>query len=160
MRPEDINRLIDNTVEIAKNDYDLKKKYDFRYIRITRDYDPDLKPVVCTAMEIEQVILNLLKNAAQAMAGKQQKSPEIVLRTRREGAYIRIEVRDNGPGMDRKTGKRIFEPFYTTKSIGMGTGLGLSVSYFIITGNHKGMMSVESEPGKGAAFIIQLPSTQ
>ncbi len=162
MTPADINRLIDNTLELAKNDYDLKKKYDFRYIRIIRDYDPGLKSVVCTVMEIEQVILNLLKNAAQAMteAGEKHKSPEIILRTRMEGAYIRIEVRDNGPGMDRKTCKRIFEPFYTTKSIGMGTGLGLSVSYFIITGNHKGMMSVESDPGKGAAFIIQLPSTQ
>jgi len=162
MAPADINRLLDSTVELAKNDYDLKKKYDFRYIRIIRDYDPHLKPLVCTATEIEQVILNLLKNAAQAMAEirKKGEEPKIILRTRGEGAYIRIEVRDNGPGMDRKTRKRIFEPFYTTKNIGMGTGLGLSVSYFIITDNHKGMMSVESDPGKGAAFIIQLPSKQ
>ena len=70
---------------------------------------------------------------------------------------IRIEIKDNGPGMDEETRSKIFDPFFTTKPIGIGTGLGLSVSYFIITQNHQGKIEVISEPGKGATFIIRLP---
>ena len=70
---------------------------------------------------------------------------------------LHMEIEDNGPGMDEKTRKRIFEPFFTTKPVGVGTGLGLSVSYFIITENHGGEMSVESTPGSGTKFIILLP---
>jgi signal transduction histidine kinase len=66
-------------------------------------------------------------------------------------------VEDNGPGMSEEVRRRIFEPFFTTKEPGVGTGLGLSVSYMIITNNHKGTISAESEPGKGARFIIRLP---
>ncbi|HPA48488.1 MAG TPA: ATP-binding protein, partial [bacterium] len=80
-----------------------------------------------------------------------------VLRTMREDEAVRIEVEDNGPGMDERVQKRVFEPFFTTKPVGQGTGLGLSVSYFIITENHGGSMSVESQPGEGARFIIRLP---
>ena len=70
---------------------------------------------------------------------------------------MRIEVEDNGPGMDEETRKRVFEPFFTTKAVGVGTGLGLSVSYFIITSHHSGTMSVETAPGRGARFILHLP---
>jgi signal transduction histidine kinase len=68
-----------------------------------------------------------------------------------------MEIEDNGPGMDEATRRRVFEPFFTTKPIGVGTGLGLSVSYFIITENHNGEMEVESQPESGAKFIIRLP---
>ncbi len=157
----DINKLLDNTIELAANDYDLKKKYDFRYVVIIRDYAPHLTEVPCIVTEIEQVILNLLKNSAQAMGEIKERTntSKIILRTRKEAEHMQIEVQDNGPGMDEKTRTRIFEPFFTTKSVGVGTGLGLSVSYFIITKNHKGSMSVESEPGRGAKFIIRLPLT-
>ena len=70
---------------------------------------------------------------------------------------VQIEIEDNGPGMDEKTRVRVFEPFYTTKPVGIGTGLGLSVSYFIITTNLKGTMLVHSEKGKGTTFEIALP---
>ena len=70
---------------------------------------------------------------------------------------LRIEIEDNGPGMDKTIQSRIFEPFFTTKPVGVGTGLGLSVSYFIITQNHGGSMDVISSPGKGSNFIIRLP---
>ena len=70
---------------------------------------------------------------------------------------LSIEIEDNGPGMDLHTRKKIFEPFFTTKPNGIGTGLGLSVSYFIITENHSGEITVESTPGKGTKFIIVLP---
>ncbi len=68
-----------------------------------------------------------------------------------------MEIEDNGPGMDEESRKRVFEPFYTTKPVGEGTGLGLSVSYFIITENHGGEMAVESQIGSGTKFIIRLP---
>jgi PAS domain S-box-containing protein len=159
MTETDIHKLLDNTLELAANDYDLRKKYDFRYISIVREYDPELTQIICTATEIEQVVLNLLKNSAQAMAEIKGflSEPKIILRTRKDGNYAQIEVQDNGPGMDEKTRTRIFEPFYTTKGVGVGTGLGLSVSFFIIANNHKGVLSVESEPGRGAKFIIRLP---
>jgi len=140
----------------------LKKKYDFKTIDIRRDYEQGLPTVNITETEIEQVFLNLFKNAAQAMADKDfgDERPNITLRTRKEGKFVRIEVEDNGPGMDEDVRKRVFEPFYTTKRVGLGTGLGLSVSYFIIARNHEGEFLVESEPGKGSKFIIRLPSVE
>ena len=68
-----------------------------------------------------------------------------------------IEVEDNGPGMNDAVRSRVMEPFFTTKSVGLGTGLGLSVSYFIIKDGHDGEMTVESAPGKGSLFSIRLP---
>ena len=81
----------------------------------------------------------------------------IRLRTRRDGGFARIEVEDNGPGMDEATRKRAFEPFFTTKEEGVGTGLGLSVSYFIVTEQHKGSISVAPSEGGGCCFTIRLP---
>ncbi|MEZ4527726.1 MAG: cache domain-containing protein [Desulfobacterales bacterium] len=159
MAPADLALLLDKTVELAAHDYDLKKKYDFRQIEIIRDFPENFPKVNCVATEIEQVILNLLRNAAHAMSSKRdpQRPSLISLRLRKEGDNARIEVADNGPGMEEKIRRRIFEPFFTTKEVGQGTGLGLSVSYFIITSNHKGSMHVESEPGKGSCFVIHLP---
>lgn len=129
---------------------------------IIRDYAHQLTEVPCIVTEIEQVILNLLRNSAQAMAEikERKNTSKIILRTKREAEHVQIEIQDNGPGMDEKIRTRIFEPFFTTKTVGLGTGLGLSVSYFIITKNHRGTMSVESEPGRGAKFIIRLPLTR
>ena len=152
-----LEEMLETVLRLAASDYDLKKKYDFKRIAIQRDYDPALRLVYCDKTEIEQVILNLLKNAAQAMAEEGTPAPVITLRTRRETDYALIEVIDNGPGMDEKTLKRIFEPFFTTKEVGAGTGLGLSVSYFIVTEQHNGRLSVLSKPGQGARFSIRLP---
>jgi len=161
-----LSKLIDKSLELAGNDYDLKKKYDFRHIEIVRHDQPGLPEVPVVASEIEQVLLNLLKNGAQAMSeylgsdeagSRSDPPPRFVISTAFEDTWARIEVADNGPGMNDEIKKRIFEPFFTTKPIGAGTGLGLSVSYMIITNNHKGLMEVESEPGKGAKFIIRLP---
>ncbi len=158
--PVDLREMLETVLRLAASDYDLKKKYDFKRITIKRDYDPALRLVYCDKTEIEQVILNLLKNAAQAMAEESIPMPVITLHTRREAIYALIEVIDNGPGMDEKTLKRIFEPFFTTKEVGAGTGLGLSVSYFIITEQHNGRLSVMSKPGQGARFSIRLPLTR
>lgn len=157
--PADLADLVDTTIDLAASDYDLKKKYDFKQVQIERDYDPTVGSVECDKTEIEQVVLNLIKNAAQAMAEHPSgdRTPKIVLRIRAEPDYARIEVIDNGPGMNEQTRNRVFEPFFTTKEVGVGTGLGLSVSYFIITDQHGGKLNVESAPGEGARFIIRLP---
>jgi PAS domain S-box-containing protein len=158
MAPNNLTELIDNVLELAGKDYDLKKRYDFRKIEIIKEFDSNLPLVPCTETEIEQVILNLINNSAWAVANeKSDDPPQIRLRVNVENQMARIEIEDNGPGMDEATRKKIFEPFFTTKPVGEGTGLGLSVSYMIITNNHQGTMEVVSELGKGTKFIIQLP---
>ena len=151
--------LIDKTLELAATDFDLKKHFDFKTIEIQKKYGKDVPLVPCEGAKIQQVILNILRNGAQAMQEVKTKKPIFIVGTRLEKfqKMVCIEIEDNGPGMEEKTMKRIFEPFFTTKPVGVGTGLGLSVSYFIITENHGGEMTVESTPGQGTKFIIRLP---
>ncbi len=155
----DLNAIIEKSIEIASKDYDFPKQYDFRNIKISTDYDKELPKIYCVETEIQQVILNLLKNSAQAILsmGEIDFEPEIRIATFREGDFAVTMVYDNGPGMNEGTIKRIFEPFYTTKDVGAGTGLGLSISYYIVTSHHKGIITAESKQGEGAAFIIKLP---
>jgi len=156
-----IEDLLDTSVQLAANDYDLKKKYDFRTIEIVRDYGDGVPPVPCIVTKLEQVFLNLLKNAAHALAEFHAGDrPRITLRTRLQKNNVRIEIEDNGPGIPEDVRRRVFEPFFTTKEVGTGTGLGLSVSFFIVADNHGGTIEVESEPAQGARFIITLPLNQ
>jgi PAS domain S-box-containing protein len=157
--PVHFPHLIDTVIRLAANDYDLKKHYDFKRIKIVRQFDPEVEVIRCDRSKMEQVLLNLIKNSAQAMAfaDRDNPNPTLTIQTAQENHHVRIDIADNGPGMDEQTRRRAFEPFFTTKEVGVGTGLGLSVSYFIITKQHKGTMSVESAPGKGARFIIRLP---
>jgi PAS domain S-box-containing protein len=153
-----LEQVLEQAVELASSDYDLKKQYDFKRIRIVREYAPDLPAVPVTILELEQVLLNLLKNAAQALAFVQkERQPCITLRTRVSGDWAVIEVEDNGPGIPKELQRRIFEPFFTTKEVGIGTGLGLSVSYAIITNNHHGRLEVSSQPDEGTCFTMHLP---
>lgn len=155
----DLTELLDKTIELAWNDYDMNQKYDFRKIKIIKEYDPSPISLFVTETELEQVVLNLLRNSAYEMATRQpEKSSQIILRTRKEYETITIEIEDNGPGMDEETQKKIFDPFFTTKPPGKGTGLGLAVSFMIINAHHHGTLKVESELGKGATFIIKLPT--
>jgi len=151
--------LIEKTLKLAQNHYNLKKKYDFQQIKIEHEVEPDFPMVVCEESKIIQVVFNIIQNAAEAMhqGEKSIKKPTLIFRLNRDKGMARIEIEDNGPGMDEETRKRVFEPFYTTKPEGVGTGLGLSVSYFIITENHGGEIVVESRPGSGTKFIIFLP---
>ncbi|WP_461208567.1 PAS domain-containing sensor histidine kinase [Desulfocurvus sp. DL9XJH121] len=155
----DLAAIADRALTLARNDYDLKKNFDFKRIKVNVFADQDLEPVTCTETEIEQVLLNLLRNAAQAMAeaGPPVAEPRIDVRLLRRKNGVRIEVQDNGPGIPEDIRNRIFEPFFTTKGPDVGTGLGLSVSYFIVTKGHDGEMSVQSAPGEGARFVIDLP---
>ncbi|WP_051243098.1 PAS domain S-box protein [Azohydromonas australica] len=158
--PERVDQMLDAVVRLAASDYDLKKQYDFKQIEVVRHYDPELPAVPCARTEIEQVLLNLVKNAAQAMAEGGRRPSRLTLRTAREDDAVRIDIEDNGPGIETAAQRRIFEPFYTTKPVGIGTGLGLSVSYFIITDHHKGSLALESTPGEGSCFTIRLPLRQ
>ena len=156
-----IDKVLDQTLGIVIKDFDLKKHMDFKKIKIQRHYDADLPETPCDRGKLQQVFFNILKNGAQAMMENlKNREPEFRIATLREGNSVVIEIEDNGPGMDETVKARIFEPFYTTKSVGAGTGLGLYISYFIIVENHKGSITVESVPGKGTNFIIRLPLQQ
>ncbi|BAH75977.1 sensor histidine kinase [Solidesulfovibrio magneticus] len=158
----DLSAIIERAVVLAASDYDLKKNYDFKRISIERDFPEIVQPIHCTETEIEQVILNILRNAAQALASADPPvaSPKIIVRMISEADMVRVEIEDNGPGVPPEIQRRIFEPFYTTKAPGVGTGLGLSVSYFIVTKGHGGRMGVQSVIGEGAVFFIELPTDQ
>lgn len=154
----DLSALLDRVLKLAGTDYDMKKKYDFRSIELERVYASDLPPVPMVVAEMEQVILNILKNAAQAMAGAAKaRTPRITLRTTVAVGMVVLEIEDNGSGMDEATRLRIFEPFFTTREVGAGTGLGLSVAYSIITKGHNGTIGVQSKPGEGSCITIMLP---
>lgn len=154
-----LHEVIDHAVELAGGDYELRKKYDFAGIVIQRSYTPDLPMVPLNVIEIEQVLINLLKNAAQAMSDGPG-DRRITIATSRDGDYALLSVCDNGPGMTDTVRQRIFEPFFTTKPVGSGTGLGLAVSHTIVTQNHKGSITVQSAPGQGSCFNIRLPLAQ
>jgi len=154
-----VQLIVEKALALAQNDYDLKKCYDFKKIQIQVEIDAKLPVISCTETEIEQVLLNLFRNSAQAMAEADPPvdAPRITVRVSGSAGGIKIEIEDNGPGIPLNLQRRIFEPFFTTKSPGIGTGLGLSVSYFIITKGHDGRFSVSSEPGSGTCFLIELP---
>ena len=162
MQGIDLDVLLDKTVDIAANDLSLQRNSHFANVRITKEYEPGIVPVPGEPGKIQQVILNLIKNAAQAMEANtgEGRDPIILLRLADGGDHVRIEVEDNGPGIPAEVRAKIFEPFFTTKAPGVGTGLGLSVSYFIITQIHKGTMEAHSPSGKGAKFIIRLPKAR
>ncbi len=154
--PWNINSILEASLALAKQDIQLKKVYNIREIDFVLELDPMLPVVHCNYTEIEQVILNLLKNATQALF-KTTEKPQIILKTKTAGDRIIIMIEDNGPGIPNDLRNRIFDPFFTTKDIGAGTGLGLSVSYSIICNGHNGTLLADNVPGKGARFTIELP---
>lgn len=161
MSSHDLVEVVDQCLELAGSDYDLKKRYDFRQITVVKKYQENIPLIPCEKSKIQQVLLNILRNGAEAM----QDNPDPVGEEHRfvlqlfqsDSSWLRLEIEDNGPGMDEETRRRVFEPFFTTKPVDMGTGLGMSVSYFIITENHNGILKVESTKGNGTKFIIELP---
>lgn len=153
-----LSTVIDRVLELASTDYAMKKQYDFRRIELVREYAAEMPPVTITVPEVEQVFLNIIKNAAQAMSEDDFRcQPRITVRTSVDNNMAVITFEDNGPGMDEATRSRIFEPFFSTKDVGIGTGLGLSVAYAIITKGHGGSIEVRSQVGHGSCFTIKLP---
>jgi signal transduction histidine kinase len=121
-------------------------------VRVVKDFDRSLPRVPGYAAELNQVWTNLIDNALDAMDG----SGTLTLRTARDGDYALVEVIDTGPGVPAELRRRVFEPFFTTKGVGRGTGLGLDVSYRVITNRHGGDLRVESQPGD-THFQVRLP---
>ena len=154
--PCSLRDLLDRTVELAGSDYDMRHQFDFKKIRLVREFQ-SVPDVCCEAGQIQQVFLSLLKNAAQVLS-QGVDEPQITLRISPYGKnHVSLQIEDNGPGMEADVATRIFDPFYTTREVGQGAGLGLSIAYFIVTHNHSGSLKVTSEPGKGSCFEMLLP---
>ncbi len=143
----DINEEIDTTLNLMVNEY----KYN---ITITKEYG-ELPHIKCNTAKINQVLMNILINACQAIEGK----GEIRIKTLHENGTIRVHINDTGRGIPKNVQDRIFNPFFTTKPAGQGTGLGLSISHRIVK-QHQGELSVKSEVGNGTSFTIRLPINQ
>jgi two-component system NtrC family sensor kinase len=148
MQPLDLNTLIKDTLSL------IGKQSLFFNIQVVQDLDLELPAVIGDRSQLQQVFMNLLINAVQAMDEK----GTITVVTRGSGEE-RVEVRisDTGHGIPPGQIDKIFDPFFTTKESGCGTGLGLSIVYGIVT-THRGTISVESEAGKGSTFTIRLPA--
>jgi PAS domain S-box-containing protein len=175
----DLNSLVEQTLGLAETDYNLKRKFDFREIEIVRELAPDLPKVPCDGQQIQQVVLNLVHNAAQGMEKKMMAAPasenesyrpRLTLRTALVNdedeiqntrspsvRMVRLEVEDNGPGLPAATQAQLFEPFFTTKEEGEGTGLGLWLAWFIVVEQHQGRIWGEPGPDEGARFVVELP---
>jgi signal transduction histidine kinase len=119
---------------------------------IKREYSQSLPRIEAYASELNQVWTNVIDNAIDAMNGK----GEIILRTYAEDQHVMIEIVDNGPGIPESIQSRIYEPFFTTKPPGKGTGLGLHISHDIVANRHHGQLLVESKPGE-TRFKVVLP---
>lgn len=146
-KPADIQKGIETTLNLVNNELKYKAE-------VTRHFDA-LPPVECIISQINQVIMNLLVNAAHAI----EDFGEIRIRTRDQGDNVIIEIEDTGRGIAPDHLNRIFEPFFTTKPVGKGTGLGLALSHNIIE-KHSGSITVESQPGERTCFRITLPVRQ
>lgn len=142
----DLHEGIESTLRL------LSQYYSSGRLVVLRDFG-ELPPVSCYAAQLNQVWMNLLANAAQAIVG----TGEVRIRTRLEGAWAVIEIIDSGSGIPAELSARIFDPFFTTKPVGEGTGLGLSISYGIIE-RHGGTIKVASTLGLGTTFTIHIPT--
>ena len=142
----DVRALIESAVKIGGN---LLRKKNIELVR----HFGDVPPIECSPAQINQVLLNLITNAAQAI---EHPAGRITLRTHRVGHYALIAVEDNGKGIPPQNLEKIFEPFFTTKPIGQGTGLGLSICYQIVE-QHGGRIRVASSPATGTRFLVALP---
>jgi two-component system NtrC family sensor kinase len=144
------NQVLDDTLELRG--YELR----VRGIEVVRDYDQALPDTMADAHQLQQVFLNLITNAEQAMEKRQRDAQRLIVRTRRAGRIIRTEIEDTGPGIPPNLIERIFNPFFTTKPTGSGTGLGLSISLGIVR-EHEGRIWAENAPTGGARFVVELP---
>ena len=148
----DINRAIETTITIARNEW--------KYVaEMVTDFDPSLPHVSCFVGEFNQVILNLIVNAADAIretVAESQKGKITIATCQRDG-FVEVRISDTGGGIPEKIRSRIFEPFFTTKGIGKGSGQGLALAHSVIVKKHAGKIWFETETGKGTTFFVRLP---
>jgi len=155
MKKADLHEGLDSTLMILQNR--LKAKGDRPGVEVTKNYG-QLPKIFCYPGQLNQVFMNLLSNAIDALEEHNIAEPKIMITTElidKTQAVIRLA--DNGPGIPEKVRQRLFDPFFTTKPVGKGTGLGLAISYQIIVEKHQGQLMCISEVGQGATFVIQIP---
>lgn len=163
LKSVDVHQGLENTLVILQ--HRLKASGDCAEVNVVRSYS-DLPLLECYAGQLNQVFTNILANSIDALEEKRKRvsdgltdeAPEITIETKRVGLdRICISIADNGEGMPESVRNRVFDPFFTTKDIGVGTGLGMSISYQIVTERHGGQLSCDSGLGQGARFEIELP---
>jgi PAS domain S-box-containing protein len=152
--PLDLNHAIKSTITVARNEW--------KYVAdVETELDPSLPPISCQPGEFNQVILNLIVNAAHAIADAVRKGGsekgKIKVQTRDCLEWVEIRIQDTGSGIPEKVRARIFDPFFTTKEIGKGTGQGLAIAHSVVVDKQGGTIHFETEEGKGTTFIIRLP---
>ena len=157
----DLNALADEYLRLAY--HGLRAKDKSFNATLQTDFAPVLPLVEAVSQDVGRVLLNLFTNAFYAVQQRQQAgseagyAPTVGVRTKQVGQQVQIQVSDNGMGMSEAVQQKIFQPFFTTKPTGEGTGLGLSLSHDIIAQGHGGTLAVESQPGQGTTFLISLP---
>ncbi len=158
--PTDINALADEYLRLAY--HGLRAKNKSFNATLKTDYDETVGKINVLSQDIGRVILNLLTNAFYVVNEKRELNidgyePTVFVSTKKKEGSVEIRVADNGNGIPQKVLDKIFQPFFTTKPTGQGTGLGLSLSYDIITKGHGGELRAETKEGEGTTFIVQLP---
>lgn len=154
----DIHEGIDSTLMILQ--HRLQQLSGHQTVEIVKEYG-DLPKVECMAGQLNQVFMNILSNAVDALEGIADPPPRIEIRTTCVGNdQIAIQISDNGRGMTAEVKNRLFDPFFTTKPVGKGTGLGLSIGHEIVVRKHGGTLTCESAPNQGATFTITIPQSQ
>ncbi|WP_460617145.1 tetratricopeptide repeat-containing sensor histidine kinase [Hymenobacter ruber] len=162
--PTDLNALIEESLRLAYQGLRTKEK-NFTAELITQ-LDPALPPVSVVPQDLSRVLINLFTNAFHAVQQRQRQhdgaggeyQPALTVSSRVVAGQVEISIRDNGTGMSEKVRAKVFQPFFTTKPVGEGTGLGLSMSHEIVTKGHGGTLAVQSREGEGTEFIIGLPA--
>jgi len=154
LAPADLNRVIETSLVVSRHEW--------KYVaELATELDANLPLVPCVVDELNQVLLNLIINAAHAIgdALKQRggERGKITVRTRHEAPYAVLEVEDTGTGIPEEIRDRIFEPFFTTKPLGKGTGQGLAIVRTVVVTHHHGTIDLVTEPGRGTKFVIKLP---
>jgi len=160
--PTDLNALCDEYLRLGY--HGLRAKDKSFNAALTTDFAPGLPLVPVVGADVGRVLLNLFTNAFYAVRQRQQTAeagyqPAVEVSTRQVNGRVEIRVQDNGTGMPAEVQAKVFQPFFTTKPTGEGTGLGLSLSHDIIAQGHGGTLSVESQPGRGSTFLVALPAT-
>lgn len=156
----DIQYVLNQSLDLIRHSW-LKKMPGFK-ISMIKNYAEKLDPIETMPGEMERVFINLIDNACYALAEKAKEAgptfaPQITITTKDFPTYISVQIKDNGPGISKKNISKIFEPFFSTKPAGSGTGLGLYITYGIITKQQGGSIEVKSQPNEYTEFTIKLP---
>jgi signal transduction histidine kinase len=151
----DLNKAVESTITVARNEW--------KYVaEIETHFDETLPPVFCNRGEVNQVILNLVVNAAHSIKDKlkENEKGKITISTGKRGSFAEITISDTGTGIPEAIQTRIYEPFFTTKEVGKGTGQGLALAHTVVVKRHHGKIWFETKMGSGTTFFIHLPIEQ